>query len=67
MQRLLHMPDPNFTSYTQRASEFVKNVIDIVLKTECTNVSRKSSPFISATKDEALWWKLYLDWQKSVA
>jgi hypothetical protein len=33
MRRLLHMPNPDFTSYMQHASEFVKNVIDIVLKT----------------------------------
>jgi len=33
MQRLLHMPNTDFTTYMQHASEFVKNVVDIVLKT----------------------------------
>jgi len=33
MQRLRHMPNPDFTSYMRHSSEFIKNVIDIVLQT----------------------------------
>lgn len=67
MQRLLHVPNQDFTSNMQRTSEFLKNLIDVILKAQCTNGYRNSSLFISATEEETLLWTLFLDRQKSVA